>query len=158
MTAPTCRRCGAPLAPQIVSAREEIASRDETGGLRQTVLAATSACSWNCLAVLAAGLAGDTADAAVRVVAERDRQITAEGYTPETDEDLEPGLLAAAGACYALLHSDGPMGPNPYNVDDLWPFDPDHWKPKHPERDLIRAAALIAAEIDRQTRTDRRTR
>jgi hypothetical protein len=36
--------------------------------------------------------------------------------------------------------------------EDLWPWHDDWWKPKDRRRDLIRAAALIVAEIERLDR------
>lgn len=167
MTAPTCRRCGAPLGhglvTDLVSAQQHHGelSHNEGALVVATVLAATSACSWNCLAVLAAQLAGPDADAAVQVVAERERQVTTEGWTPEHDDSHPPGGLALAGIFYAIEH----VGPeNPRNtprtliVDAVtapWPWDAEWWKPKNPERDLVRAAALVAAEADRLVRTRR---
>lgn len=114
-----------------------------------SVLAATSACSWNCLAVLAAQQAGPDADAAVLIVAERERQVTAEGYTPEHDTDHKPGELAQAGACYAMEHGpDEQVRAVPLD----WPWDREWWKPKGIERDLVRAGALLAAEVDAHRR------
>lgn len=161
MTPPVCRRCGTALTgsyhTEVVAAQQHRHEVGPDGSGFATVLAATSACSWNCLAVLAAQLAGPDADAAVQVVAERERQATAEGWTPEHDEHHDAGLLAAAGVCYALEHvpqvhkdptyADGPPG--------WWPFDPEWWKPKDRLRDLVRAAALIAAEADRDVRARR---
>jgi hypothetical protein len=83
------------------------------------------------------------------VYAERQRQIDVERWTPEYDDQHDHGELARAGACYAL-HSE-PVG----NVGDylrFWPWDADSWKPKDRRRNLIRAAALIVAEIERYDR------
>lgn len=122
------------------------------------------ACSWGCLAVLAAKRATETepgVDGALRIVAERERQVTAEGYSPEHDAEHPAGELATAGAIYAvhavaptavptdpptvLVRTDGAI------LDAQWPWDPEWWKPKSIDRDLIRAGALIAAELDRPT-------
>jgi hypothetical protein len=39
---------------------------------------------------------------------------------------------------------------------EFWPWSLHWWKPKSPRRDLIRAAALIVAEIERLDRADSR--
>jgi len=80
------------------------------------------------------------------IVAERKRQIEVEGWTPEHDDDHAEGDLARAAACYAageLLFID---------VIPLWPWSAEWWKPKGRRHDLIRAAALIVAEIERLDR------
>lgn len=171
---PTCRRCLKPLAGAhvtlIVSAIEQRLEVGYDGTGLAAVLAATSACSWNCLAVLAATLAGGDADAAVLMVAERERQVTGERFEPGHDEEHELGELTAAGVCYALgaqrliAWPAKPMGgiisgdsaaygedPSEYR----WPLDPEWWKPKDTLRDLVRAGALIAADADRFVRARR---
>lgn len=88
------------------------------------------------------------------IVAERQRQIEQEHYTAVHDEIHEDGALAMAAACYAL-NPDG-NGDARFNFDELiatlWPWDIVTWKPKDRVRDLVRAGALIAAEIDRLKR------
>ena len=75
------------------------------------------------------------------IAKERQRQIEAEGWTPEHDDQHVHGELADAAACYV----DGnPVG---------WPWDEKWWKPSSdPIRNLAKAGALIAAEIDRLQR------
>jgi hypothetical protein len=83
------------------------------------------------------------------VVRERFRQISAEGWTPEHDDEHTGGELATAAACYAAPHFPGGMeGRPPFR----WPYDAEWWKPKSRRRDLVRAAALIVAEIERLDR------
>lgn len=95
------------------------------------------------------------------IAAERKRQVEKEGWTPEHDDKShDPGDLAAAAFCYALAAADSlnPYsqgdGVDPENPPDPWPFDRTWWKPdlENPRRDLVRAGALIAAEIDRLDR------
>ncbi|HHW2739840.1 TPA: hypothetical protein ACUT68_001076 [Pseudomonas aeruginosa] len=104
------------------------------------------------------------------VQAERRRQITAEGWTPEHDDEHDSGELAAAGAAYALHAADHL---NPYSQGDggdeapsCWPWhdgiagrgegpektEPAWWKPSTPRRDLVKACALALAEIERLDR------
>ena len=42
----------------------------------------------------------------------------------------------------------------PYVVPRDWPWEPEAWKPTYPVRDLVKAGALIAAEIDRLERAN----
>lgn len=86
------------------------------------------------------------------ITEERKRQIEKEGWTPEHDAEHTLGEIALAAATYAL--PEEVRYPNHLWVtdrDELWPWDMDFWKPS-PEnrvRELQKAGALIAAEIDR---------
>ena len=79
--------------------------------------------------------------------AERRRQIEVEGYTLERDDALNGGSLALAAACYAM-HATWQQEGMPL----IWPWADEVWKPKDQLSDLIRAGALIAAEIDQLQR------
>lgn len=85
------------------------------------------------------------------IAEERARQVSKEGWTPEHDDDHDNGSLAAVAAQYALIAREqvlgdkGPFAPTP----GLWPWDVEWFKPKDSIRNLVRAGALIAAEIDR---------
>lgn len=85
-----------------------------------------------------------------------------EGWTPEHDDAHDAGELASAAACYAInaastLHPYDGLGIqlNASGAPEVpwWPWDVSWWKPGEPLRDLVRAGALIAAEIDRLQRT-----
>ena len=88
--------------------------------------------------------------AAQDVLAERQRQVEKEGWTPDHDSDHDPGDLAAA-ACYAtgvpdahtLQYSNG---------NEVWPWAPEEFKPKEARRSFVVAAALLLAEIERMDR------
>jgi|JI10StandDraft_1071094.scaffolds.fasta_scaffold152131_2 hypothetical protein len=81
------------------------------------------------------------------VVAERRRQVEEEGYTPEYDDQHHDCQLACAAACYALASDD--MS-NTYDLATIvWPAAWIYGKPTTPRRNLIKAAALIVAEIER---------
>lgn len=81
---------------------------------------------------------------------ERMRQTDREGYTDAHDDEHTGGELCKAAACYALGSPEiRNMGGSTVR---LWPWSPDDWKPKGARRDLIRAAALIVAEIERMDR------
>lgn len=81
----------------------------------------------------------------------RNCQIHAEGWTPEDDDIYVGGQLALAAGEYAL-HSTGRYGTTGGGASHLWPFDKKWWKPTTPRRDLVKAAALILAEIERLDR------
>lgn len=96
------------------------------------------------------------------VAAERRRQVDEEGWTPEHDDRHDAGELAGAGAAYALnaaclLH---PFNGTPIEEPPKsWLLERSWWKPDsgdNPVRDLARAGALIAAEIDRHLRSEAR--
>lgn len=81
------------------------------------------------------------------VMAERERQVECEGWTASHDDAHTTGEMAQAAACYALRAS------KLYDAaHDHWPWDDKWWKPKDHRRDLVRAAALIVAEIERLDR------
>lgn len=89
------------------------------------------------------------------VVFERRRQVEAEGWTAEHDDEHDGGDLATAATCYALnaactLHPYDGNGYDPLTeFSPAWPWEPQWWKPTTPRRDLVKAAALIIAEIER---------
>jgi hypothetical protein len=96
--------------------------------------------------------AADSEDAARDVLAERQRQIKVEGWTPAHDDAYADGVISAAAACYAL-HSE-PVG----NVGDylrFWPWSNNWWKPKDRRSNLVKAGALILADIERIDRAAR---
>lgn len=95
------------------------------------------------------------------IAAERQRQIQVEGFTPEHDDKHTNGEMTSAASTYAHLVCDQ-IYPEQYRVferqaimrrDEGWPWDYEWWKPsKDPIRNLEKAGALIAAEIDRLQR------
>lgn len=84
---------------------------------------------------------------------ERLRQINAEGYAPEDDVRRKClGDLAIAAWCYLADHIDESGDVRARHVPPFeWPWVEDAWKPTpdDPVRQLVKAGALIAAEIDR---------
>ncbi|MDT3720320.1 3'-5' exonuclease [Pseudomonas oryzihabitans] len=86
------------------------------------------------------------------VLAERQRQIEAEGFTLEGDDGYGWGALALAASCYAQ-HAHRPdelYGKAP----ESWPWAWHWWKPGAPRRNLVKAGALIIAEIQRLDRVE----
>lgn len=91
---------------------------------------------------------------AAELVAERARHRQDEGWTVEHDDDHADGEMAAAAACYAL---HGTVRGHMYAfVAMFWPWSLNWWKPKNRRRDLVRAGALIIAEIERIDREAQR--
>lgn len=99
------------------------------------------------------------------VLAERQRQIEAEGWTEEHDDQHADGSMALAACCYASMAAAYAEvctgGWSPEQIDYVrlqpgynWPrsWSRAWWKPKNPRRDLVRAAALLIAEIERLDR------
>lgn len=86
-------------------------------------------------------------EAAKEVLAERQRQKDKEGWTEAHDDEHTNGGMAKAAACYAMNAGRGILSGAP--VPQEWPWQIEWWKPKTPRRDLVRAAALIIAEIER---------
>lgn len=95
-----------------------------------------------------------------RIANERLRQIGYEGWTPEHDDEHEDGSLAAAAACYVSFStaSEDVRGHLRQNGMAAWPWERNWWKPSPGDspsdriRELEKAGALIAAEIDRLQR------
>lgn len=93
-----------------------------------------------------------TTQGAVDVLEERRRQVDSEGWSFDHDQQHNLFELAKAAACYADCVAEHFDIEEEYEVIEVptdWPWDDKWWKPKNPRRDLVRAAALIIAEIDR---------
>ncbi|HFX0996079.1 TPA: hypothetical protein ACIDZ6_000692 [Pseudomonas aeruginosa] len=103
--------------------------------------------------LLAAAPGNSVPQAWLDVQAERRRQVTAEGWTPEHDDAHSHGQMARAAACYALAGSSAPNdGTAALLVSLAWPWDEQWWKPSTARRDLVKACALALAEIERLDR------
>lgn len=92
----------------------------------------------------------EPADGVELIAQERLRQIAEEGFTAEHDDEHRAGELAEAASCYAAQYQDCRQSLPP----TWWPWDREWWKPTPDNRigELVRAGALIAAEIDRLQR------
>ena len=115
--------------------------------------------------------------AAADVLAERERQVAVKGWTPEHDDWHKCGELAIAAACYAA-HAGARVVIEAYDltgtgtgmvetkkwvssaqefVGRMWPWARKWWKPRSTRRNLVRAAALLLAEIERLDRASARS-
>ena len=96
------------------------------------------------------------ATGATMIAAERFRQMTAEGYNAEHDDGHKNAELTNAAAAYAMAACNQIVLPDeslPSSEPPMWPFAQAYWKPhRDPVRNLVKAGALIAAEIDRTLR------
>jgi hypothetical protein len=100
----------------------------------------------------------------VLIEAERARQIETEGYDSEHDLEHDAGELADAAACYACCASAMIRGASLEELAELmtdnfegllnWPWGKIDFKPtEDPLRALVKAGAMIAAQIDLLQRT-----
>ncbi len=81
---------------------------------------------------------------------ERARQVSVEGWTPEHDDRHNDFEMERAAVCYA---ESATCTSDQSEVPTLWPWGAEWWKPSDdPIRNLVKAGALIAAEIDRLLR------
>ncbi|HGN0678562.1 TPA: hypothetical protein ACKRM1_005137 [Pseudomonas aeruginosa] len=94
---------------------------------------------------LAAAPGKEVPQAWLDVQAERRRQITAEGWTPEHDDLYCAAELPRAAAAYILNGAND-------EAPAIWPFSAKWWKPRDARANYVRAAALILAEIERLDR------
>lgn len=83
------------------------------------------------------------------VAAERQRQQSTKGYSVEQDDTYIGGELAAAAISYI----------EPLEAENYWPADwhDDSFKPSGYRRNLVKAAALLLAEIERIDRQEQAT-
>lgn len=95
--------------------------------------------------------------AALDVIAERQRQGDEEGIVDADDDHWTDGELALAASCYAKVsawaarYTDG-LTARFTSTPEGWPWGNGCWNPKNRRRDLVRAGALILAEIERLDR------
>jgi hypothetical protein len=99
--------------------------------------------------------AKERSQAAADVIAERERHVSVEGWTPAHDDLHTDGSLAKAAAAYALASA---IKPEPGTrwiqtfIGQIWPWSRDWWKPKDRRRNLVVSGSLIIAEIERLDR------
>lgn len=91
------------------------------------------------------------------IAAERQRQIAIEGWTPEHDDEHDKAEMTDAAECYLHHANLQHRAVNPsYDANGIpweWPWRGCWWKPSEDrKRNLVKAGALIAAELDRLER------
>lgn len=136
------------VVQQLPSGAGYAAAREGASGIAESVLFLLAA-------DLLAGQVGQVPQAWFDVQAERRRQVEAEGFDASHDDIATRGQIARAAGCYAL-HAGGIGTQWPAGVGNgsalFWPWDKEWWKPKSARENLVRAAALILAEIERLDR------
>lgn len=139
-----------PAAPAAAAAAFDPASGESKTGvvlvgteaLRARIAAALSATPELQVVIEAAG------EVAAEVFVERLRQIIEEGHSVEQDDAYTDYQLPRAAVCYAIRGAGLP----PHKSTLYWPWNPATFKPAGDDRDLIKAAALILAELQRRQR------
>lgn len=110
------------------------------------------------------------------IAEERQRQISQEGWTPEHDDTHQGEELSRAACAYAFPNAGVARTQNGVVLmvtrDFFWPWEPQEFKPSATldrvlqsreervngrVRELVKAGALIAAEIDRLQRAQHPT-
>lgn len=87
------------------------------------------------------------------IASERQRQQDGEGFAPARDDGYVHGQLARAAAAYAWFAGTPDDWRGTYSgAPPSWPWSLDWWKPRDRRTDLVRAGALIVAEIERLDR------
>jgi hypothetical protein len=84
---------------------------------------------------------------------ERERQLQVEGFSRDYDQQYREGELARAATAYVQLAAmDLQVGSRKHIASQeppfFWPWAQEWWKPVDARRDLVRAGAMIAAQID----------
>jgi hypothetical protein len=93
-----------------------------------------------------------TSSALDLISAERRRQIAEEGWPAAHDDQHVLGQLRLAAVCY-LGERDAAS-----RMPDSWPWQLRYWKPSDDQvRNLVKAGALIVAEIERLQRANERS-
>lgn len=87
-----------------------------------------------------------------RIEDERNRQVTQEGWTAEHDDMHTKEELIKAAITYLLISSEETFARA--HAHTYWPWAAHYLKPTQRIRDLTKAGALIAAEIDRLQRLE----
>ncbi len=82
------------------------------------------------------------------VLKERQRQVQEEAYGYRQDDTYRNNELVNAAICYA----DSNLWYEPGKPPDKWPWAGGFFKPKSRRENLVRAAALLIAEIERLDR------
>jgi hypothetical protein len=161
---PTCTAAAHPAPASkkvVVSDWKEVARLAGVHGIRYRTNAALEAFLTAALAVSVPGMVRGALD---DITAERQRQISAEGWTIDHDDSHSEGEMACAAGIYALIAGSGATDyRNAYQgyslndylqaiIDHYWPWDRKWFKPTNRRRDLVKAGALIVAEIERLDR------
>lgn len=95
--------------------------------------------------------------AASDVLQERLRQVQVEGWTTSHDDqhvgfEMTMAACSYAGVAACVMTGEEPIANAP---PAFWPWADYWWKPSYGRRDLVKAAALLIAEIERLDRASK---
>ncbi|HBN9854798.1 hypothetical protein [Pseudomonas aeruginosa] len=142
-----------PIAPQLKRALGLVVAALEADGDRPTSKYALSELK----KVLAAAPGKEVPQAWIDVQAERRRQVEAEGWTPEHDDEHACDEIAAFACFYAMPPAARDRDTSSTGYGDTLgeAILPEGWEPKTGDRrrELVKAGGLILAEIERLDRT-----
>jgi hypothetical protein len=146
-------RASLPLAGDVDGLCARLAQRAVCARAEETATALADAIHFEEAAALIRSLARALEEAkglaAADVLAERERQKSSEGWTIEHDDAYHKNELPLAAACYAIYQPPGCDYSQRYLPNWRWPWSLAWWKPTNRRRDLVKAGALILAEIER---------
>ena len=91
--------------------------------------------------------AEDIPQAWLDVIEERRRQRAVLGYTPGHDDAYIFDELPRAAIAYIMWTYNKSQA-----IPPMWPWSMEHWKPKTPRENVVRAIALLIAEAERMDR------
>ena len=86
------------------------------------------------------------------ILAERRRQVAAEGFDDVHDDLHADGAILVAGAHYLWAGTPRAAPRYPSGLPVGWPWEASWWKPRDRRSNLVRAGALSVAEIRRLRR------
>ncbi len=83
------------------------------------------------------------------ITAERQRQISEEGWSLEHDDTHREGEMLHAAVIYLHHGTDRAAPLREGGIPMGWPWDAKWWSPKDRRRNIVRAGALCLAEKER---------
>jgi len=103
-------------------------------------------------------MVGGESSAIELIATERQRQVTEEGWSVSNDDRHTSGQLAKAAVCYAM--PEDIRSAIVWNITirfRIWPWADRFWKPSPDNRirEMVKAGALIVAEIERLQRQEK---
>lgn len=128
----------------------------DSGVLRNPKKSHSDDCGFKLAREALAATGTPTATAITDIATERERQKTGEGWTEAHDDAHQRGELASGAVTYAATHlcrvhfkPERLWAEIIETMANHWPWDEEYFKPTTSRRDLVKAGALIVAEIER---------
>lgn len=83
------------------------------------------------------------------IAAERERQIEQKGWSLEHDDEHKLGELGCAAIPFIQANIPELLGLTDEELQVFWPFTSPFKPDRNPRRNLVKAAALLVAELER---------